>query len=81
MEAVLKDVAPANCYPQASIASVVITGRMYAGAEVGALVVKFYEAGQLQQGCQGALQQAGIGSKQGVKEPPVLFSKPAHQSF
>ena len=55
----------------------VVPGGVYARSEVGALVVKFYEARHLQKGAEGALQQAGVLPQQGVQQPPMLLCKPA----
>jgi len=76
VEAVLKDVAPTDCQPQATIPPVVIPGGVDACSEVGALVIKLYEAGNLEQGLKGALQQAGILPQQSVQQPAMLLSKP-----
>lgn len=77
MEAVLKDVAPTDCKPEAAIPPVVIPRGVDACSEVGPLVVKLYEAGNLEQGLKGALQQAGILPQQSVQQPAMLLGKPA----
>ena len=79
VEAVFKHMAPSHSNPEAAVASVIIAGSMDASAEVGALVVKLYQTWHLEQGLQGPLQQACIGTQQRVQQPPVLVSKPAMQ--
>ena len=66
VEAVLKDMASSNSQPEAAVPPVVISCGVDAVSEVGALVVKLYEAGYLQQRLQGALQEARILAQQGV---------------
>ena len=80
MEAVLKDMAPADRQPETTIPPVVIPCGVDACSEVGALVVKLYEAGDLEQGLKGALQQAGVLPQQSVQQPAMLLSKPASTS-
>ena len=77
VEAVLEDMAPADCQPEATIPPVVIPGGVDACSEVGALVVELYEAGNLEQRLKGALQQAGVLPQQSVQQPVMLLSKPA----
>ncbi len=77
MEAVLKDMAPADRQPEATIPPVVIPRGVDACSEVGALVVELYEARNLEQRLQGALQQAGVLPQQSVQQPAMLLSKPA----
>ena len=76
MEAVLEDMAPTDRQPEASIPPVVVPGGVNACSEVGALIVKLYEARNLEQGLKGALQQAGVLPQQGVQKAAMLLSKP-----
>lgn len=78
VEAVLKDMASPDSQAQAAIAPVVIPSGMDACSEVGALVVKLYEAGHLQQRTEGPLQQTGVLPQQSVQQTPVLLCKPAY---
>ena len=77
VEAVLKHMASPDSQAQAAVASVIVPSRVNARPEVGALVVKLYEARHLQQGTEGPLQQAGILPQQGIEQTPVLLCKPA----
>ena len=77
VEAVLEDMAPTDRQPEASTPPVVVPGGMNACSEVGALIVKLYEARNLEQGLKGALQQAGVLPQQGVQQAAMLLSKPA----
>lgn len=78
VEAVLKDMASTHSQAQAAIAPVVIPSGVNACPEVGALVVKLYEAGHLEEGTEGPLQQTGVLPQQGVQQSPVLLCKPAY---
>ncbi len=77
VEAILKDMAPTDRQPEATVPPVVIPRGVNACSEVGALVVELYEAGNLEQRLQGALQQAGILPQQSVQQAAMLLSKPA----
>lgn len=78
VEAVLKDMASPDSQAQAAVAPVVITSGVDACSEVGALIVKLYEAGHLQEWTEGPLQQAGVLPQQGIEQTPVLLCKPAY---
>ena len=78
VEAVLKDMASPDSQAKAAIAPVVITSGVDACSEVGALIVKLYEAGHLQEWTEGPLQQAGVLPQQGIEQTPVLLCKPAY---
>jgi len=77
VEAVLKDMTPTDCQPEATVPPVVIPGGVDACSEVGALVVELYEAGNLEQRLEGALQQAGVLPQQSVQQAAMLLGKPA----
>ena len=67
MKAVLEDMTSADSYSKATVPPMVIAGGVDAGTEVGALVVKLYKAGHLEERLEGALQQAGVLPQQSVQ--------------